>query len=233
MAASSDQQLRNPPLSDQARDRLRAAILQGELKPGEKINIEKVAATFGISRTPIREALKALETEGLVQIHANRGAVVEPQVWQEIHHRYRMRALLEGYAAELSCEKRDPDLIADLQKICSQVRSAGDSFKVLNTAKAHAIAEMNRSFHRTIWLGSGSVTLVRFLEALDLPKSFNDSIYRERALRDTVCQHHDAIVNAFVDGDCQRARTLMESHIQESATLLASHAGDNVGELCC
>lgn len=232
MAATPNNQLRNPPLSDKARDRLRAAILEGELKPGDKINIERVAESFGISRTPIREALKALETEGLVQIHANRGAIVEPQVWQEIHHRYRMRSLLEGYAAELSCGKNDQKLIAALQDNCAMVKKASQA-KTVNEESARRIAELNRGFHRMIWAGSGSMTLVRFLEALDLPQSFNDAFYKEQSARQIVCEHHDAIVDAFVEGDPRKASTLMERHVLVSVDLLASQADDHVSNLCC
>lgn len=232
-AATSDNQLRNPPLSDQARDRLRAAILEGKLKPGEKINIERVAQMFGISRTPIREALKALETEGLVQIKVNRGAIVAPQVWQEIQHRFRMRSLLEGYAAELTCEKNDLNLIAALKENCALAKKEGQTSKPLDMRKARTIAELNRGFHRAIWVGSGSLTLVRFLEALDLPQSFNDSFYKVKSSRDIVCQHHEAIVEAFVQGDTQKAKSLMERHIQVSVNLLASHAGDKTSDLCC
>ena len=233
MAATPDNPLRNPSLSDQARDRLRASILEGELKPGEKINIERVAQTFGISRTPIREALKALETEGLVQIKANVGAMVEPQVWQEIHHRYRMRSMLEGYAAELSCEKKDPNLIAALRDNCALAKKEGQTSTPVSMKKARTIAELNRAFHRAIWLGSGSLTLVRFLEALDLPQSFNDAFYKVKSSRDIVSEHHEAIVEAFVRGDAQKAKSLMERHILVSVNLLAAHADDNIGDLCC
>ena len=232
MAATSNNQLRNPSLSDKARDRLRAAILEGELKPGDKINIERVAETFGISRTPIREALKALETEGLVQIQANRGAIVEPQVWQEIHHRYRMRSLLEGYAAELSCAKKDAKLIAALRDNCAQVKKASQA-KTVNAKNTRTMAELNRGFHRMIWVGSGSMTLVRFLEALDLPQSFNDAFYKEQSARQIVCEYHDAIVDAFIEGDVDKASRLMERHVLNSVDLLASQADDHVSMLCC
>ncbi|HJQ15942.1 MAG TPA: GntR family transcriptional regulator [Allosphingosinicella sp.] len=233
MAETSDYQLRSPSLSDQARDRLRAAIIEGKLKPGEKINIERVAEMFGISRTPIREALKALETEGLVQIKTNRGAIVEPQAWQEIHHRFRMRSLLECYAAQLACEKKDPKLIAALRENCEQAKKAGQALKPVSLEKARKIAGLNRQFHRAIWAGSGSQTLVRFLEVLDLPQSFDEAFYKPKSSRDLVSQHHEAIVEAFVDGDPPRAKSLMEQHILASENLLESQAGGNVGNLCC
>ncbi|HKX77500.1 MAG TPA: GntR family transcriptional regulator [Novosphingobium sp.] len=233
MAAPSDNNLRNPSLSDKARDRLRAAILEGELKPGDKINIERVAETYGISRTPIREALKALETEGLVQIQANRGATVEPQVWQEIHHRYRMRGLLEGYAAELCCEKGDEDLITTLQENCALVRKASQGRKSLSVENARTIAELNRTFHRMIWVGSGSMMLIRVLESLDLPLSFNDSFYDYKNSREIVRNQHEEIVEALVERDPRKASSLMERHIQAAVDLLAFHAGDHAGDLCC
>ncbi|MCP5365656.1 MAG: GntR family transcriptional regulator [Hyphomicrobiales bacterium] len=233
MASIFNHQLRNPPLSDKARDRLRAAILEGELKPGDKINIERVAEAFGISRTPIREALKALETEGLVQIQANRGAIVEPLVWQEIHHRYRMRGLLEGYAAELSCAKQDKRLIAQMQENCDLVKKAIRSSKPLNMESARTVAHLNRSFHRMIWVGSGSLTLIRFLETLDLPQSFDDSFYKNESAREVVFKHHNRIMQAFVEGDAKRAGSLMEGHVQDAADLLASQADVHISNLCC
>lgn len=225
--------MKAPSLSDRARDKLRAAILEGDLKAGEKINIERVAERFGISRTPIREALKALEAEGLVQIQANRGAVVVPHVWQEIQHRYRMRGLLEGYAAELACERKDPVLIGSLQANCALIRKQCGASRPITAIKARRIAELNRAFHRLIWRGAGSVTLAKFIEALDLPQSFNDSFYKDMTSRDLVLQQHEAIVDAFVRGASQEAKSLMERHIQVAVKLLAAAADGHASDLCC
>lgn len=232
MSTDTKEILQGPSLADRARDKLRAAILEGELKVGEKINIERVAQKFGISRTPIREALKALETEGLVQLQPNRGAIVEPQAWQEIQHRYRMRSLLEGYAAELACKHGGPELIAFLKQNCAQVKKQCGDHRTVSPARARKIAELNREFHRAIWSGTGSRTLTRFLEALDLPQSFSDSIYEEKSSRDTVLQEHEAIVASFVSRDADRARELMASHIEMSVDLLASAADGHVSGIC-
>lgn len=232
MARDNSDIIKGPSLADRARDKLRAAILEGDLKPGEKINIERVAETFGISRTPIREALKALETEGMVQLQPNRGAIVEPQAWQEIQHRFRMRSLLEGYAAELACERRDPELVSFLQQNCSQVRAQCNRSQAVSPSRARKIADLNRSFHRAIWEASDSRTLVRFLEALDLPQSFSDSIYLEESSRDLVLQEHQAIVDAFLSGDNEKARELMSGHIQMSGSLLATAAHSPARVMC-
>ena len=93
----------NQSLADQARDLIRRAIFEGEIQPEERITIERIAADFGISRTPVREALKALETDGIVRIHPHRGAVVQRFEAKELYDRYTVRALLEGFAAELAC----------------------------------------------------------------------------------------------------------------------------------
>ena len=233
VATNSKYELRGPSLADRARDKLRAAILEGELKAGEKINIERVASKFGISRTPIREALKALETEGLVQIQTNRGAMVAPQAWQEIEHRFRIRGLLEGYAAELACERKDSELITFLQENCGLAKKECHTFQTATADQARRIAELNRAFHRAIWRGAGSLTLVRLLDALDLPQSFSDSFYQDKNARDVVLQHHEAILAAIIIGDAQKARSCMERHIHVSVTLLASAADDHISDLCC
>lgn len=233
VATASDSPLKNKPLSDQARDRLRAAIFEGDLKPGDKINIERIAETFGISRTPIREALKALETEGLIEIQTNRGAVVQADVWEEIHHRYQMRGLLEGYAAELSCTKASESLIDALRKNCAEARLNCDVATNGQLDALQNIAALNRSFHRIIWAGSGSTILVRFLEALDLPQSFNNAIYTNERARNAVSCQHDAILKAFEQGDSAKARSLMENHIVESADLLADSAEDQAHKRTC
>lgn len=233
MAPASDKLLKSMSLSDRVRDRLRAAILEGELKPGDKINIEKVAGAFGISRTPIREGLKALETEGLVQIHPNRGAIVAPMVWAEIHHRYRMRGLLEGYAAELACAQSDKELIGSLKENCAAVKRLNEAAGDNNITDVMSLGRLNRDFHRIIWAASGSFTLLRFLEALDLPQSFNESFYDAENARDIVCRHHDEIMGAFLEGDAHKAGALMTKHIHDAAGLVASQAQIHVGNLCC
>lgn len=229
--------LKNASLSDLARDRLRAAIIEGKLRPGEKINIERVSEIFGISRTPVREALKALEMDGMVRIEAHRGATVEPLAWREIDHRYAIRSMLEGYAAEQSCLNGGAKLASILEKNSSRVRREIEAPGKMSAKKLRAIAELNNEFHRTIWLASGSLTLIRFLDSLELPRSFSDSFWIEGDYREQVCRHHEEIAAAFAAGDSAKARSLMERHMLASADMIASAAhADDEGDRaapCC
>ena len=211
-------------LADQARDRLRAGIIEGRLKPGDRINIEKVAEQLGISRTPIREALKALETEGMVRIHTHRGAIVEPLVWREIEQRYAIRSMLEGYAAQLACQRQDKDFIYDLERNCFEVRNEIDTAGEFTKSKISRISTLNNEFHRRIWQASGSPTLIRFLESLELPRSFSDSFWNEAQFRDKVWQDHYALTAAFRSGNAAEVKSIMEQHMLASADMIASAA---------
>lgn len=229
--------LKNASLSDLARDRLRAAIIEGKLRPGEKINIERVSEMFGISRTPVREALKALEMDGMVRIEAHRGAIVEPLAWREIDHRYAIRSMLEGYAAEQSCLNGGEKLSSVLEKNCSRVRREIEAPGKMSAKKLRLIAELTNEFHRTIWLASGSLTLIRLLDSLELPRSFSDSFWNEGEYREQVCRHHEEIAAAFTAGDSAKVRRLMERHMLASANMIASaaHAEDEGAHVpsCC
>ena len=232
--------LKGASLADLARDRLRAAIIEGKLRPGERINIERVSEMFGISRTPVREAIKALEMDGMVRIEAHRGAIVEPLAWREIDHRYVIRSMLEGYGAELACEHDEGQLLQALEKNCARVRKEISGASRLSQKKIHMIAELNNEFHRMIWMASGSPTLIRFLESLQLPRSFSDSFWVESDYREQVCRHHEEIVAAFKAGDAKTARQLMERHMLASAEMIAdaaqsaaARAPGEVGPICC
>lgn len=232
--------LKGASLADLARDKLRASIIEGKLRPGERINIERVSEMFGISRTPVREAIKALEMDGMVRIEAHRGAIVEPMAWREIDHRYVIRSMLEGYGAELACEHDEGPLLLALEKNCARVRKEIGGAGRFSQKKIHLIAELNNEFHRMIWMASGSPTLVRFLESLQLPRSFSDSFWTEVDYREQVCAHHEEIVAAFRAKDAGRARQLMEKHMLASADMIADAAqvdagrsGESPGPACC
>src|SRR4051794_8198488 len=85
-------------LASRAKDLIRAAIFEGKIRPEERLTIERIADELGISRTPVREALKALESDGVIQLLPRRGAIVARFSRQEIFDRYTVRAMIEGYA---------------------------------------------------------------------------------------------------------------------------------------
>jgi GntR family transcriptional regulator, vanillate catabolism transcriptional regulator len=211
-------------LADQAKDRIRAAILEGKLRPGEKITIERIAAELGISRTPVREALKALETDSMVRLVQRRGAIVEPLAWREIQHRYAIRAMLEGYAAELACEKADKKLVVALDRNCDRLSKLLANIPLKSQAKLRALVELNHEFHHLIWSASESPTLLRLIETLRLPGSFSEFFWSVKEYREVVAVHHLEITAAFRAGDAKLARKLTEQHLVASGEMIATAA---------
>jgi GntR family transcriptional regulator of vanillate catabolism len=218
------QQLESASLADRARDNIRTAILEGKLKPGEKITIERVADELGISRTPVREALKALETDSMVRLIPHKGAVVEPFAWQEIQHRYVIRAMLEGYAAELACRTADDALLAALNRNCEKLAKAiaGVSSRAI---RIRPLVDLNHEFHSIIRGGSHSPTLARLIESLRQPSSFSEFFWSIPEYRELSLEHHRQITAAFRSRDAKTARKLTELHIIASGEMIARAAG--------
>lgn len=141
-------------------ERLKQAILVGELVPGEQLVEATLAEWCQVSRTPIREALMRLEQDGLVH-RSERGLIVRDSSPEEILDIYATRIVLEGMAARVAAERRTShDLMA--------MRKAQDKIARLDLGDSLAMAERNREFHRTVWRASHNDSLVDLLERLNL-----------------------------------------------------------------
>lgn len=211
-------------MADQAKDRIRAAILEGKLRPGEKITIERIAADLGISRTPVREALKALETDNMVRLIPRRGAIVEPLAWREITHRYAIRALLEGYAAELACDGADEKLLVAMERNCERQAKLLANLRGNSPTKLRALVEINHEFHQLLWTAADSPTLLRIVESLRLPGSFSESFWSIPEYRDVVMAHHREITVALLARDRKLAKELTVNHLTAAGKMIAEAA---------
>ena len=126
------------------RDQLQHAILEGVLKPGERLRAEALAQRFGTSRTPIREALLQLEAQGLVEVEPNRGAVVRTFDREDLFDLYQVRALLEPQAAALAARRITDSEIAQLEQLCDadDLIAANEEFhKIILEAAGQPAAE--------------------------------------------------------------------------------------------
>lgn len=123
-------------------DRIREAILRGYLRPGQRLDQNELAELLNVSRSPVREALRTLAAEGLVQMYPHRGAVVAELSPEEVEEIYFIRGVLEGLAARLAAPRMDEDRIAALQAILEQMEQTTDLDHWL---------ELNRRFHGTIY----------------------------------------------------------------------------------
>ena len=219
MAAPRFTQIAGVSLAEQARESIRTAILDGTLEPEQRITIEELAAEMGISRTPIREALKALEGEGLVKLFPHRGAVVARFARDELDHRYSVRAMLEGYAAELACAADASGMAAALQRICERAE------ELLDDPERSALSELvdlNLEFHATLREGARSPTLERLLDHLRNPVAFSMVYWSDGQRRRGSQQMHLAILDAFQKVDPALARQRTEQHLLEARDLLVA-----------
>ena len=206
LAASND-----PPLAERAYLRLREAIVDGTLAAGSKISERSLAAALGISPQPVREALRRLEGEGMVDSRPRSGTFVAeltPARLAEIGH---IRAALEGAATGIAARRATPADIAALRARLAAIRSAtalGD---------AAALAEANDSFHRTLHAITGNAFLIRSLQALRA--YFHVGSRRvlggEEQFRQAQAEHA-AIVEAIAAGEADRAEDLMQAHALRS-----------------
>jgi DNA-binding GntR family transcriptional regulator len=209
-------------LRDRAYDDIREAILTGALRPGERIKERDVAAQMGISTTPVKEALRRLEQEGLVVSQPRRGAVVGPLVLTPPEEILAIRAHLEGLAARLAAEKMPSEEKRSL------ARELGD-LEALNreTDDPETIADATNAFHHSIRDGADSVFLDRFLDTLapfDRTIRVRSTLDPGEARIDT--QEHRAMLAAILAGDGEAAERVMHEHIHR---VIAFHARSSGG----
>jgi DNA-binding GntR family transcriptional regulator len=148
------------PLRRQVLDELRQSIIAGRLNPGERLVERELIAMMGVSRTVIREALRQLESEGLVAIVPNKGPIVRTLTVEEARDIYAIRAVLEGLAARLFTEQADQAQIARLERALSVVEKAYDSGDV------NSMLETKNNFYEVLFEGTKSETLASMLAIL-------------------------------------------------------------------
>ncbi len=211
--------------------RLRERILSGRLAGGSWLRQERLAAEFGVSRTPVREALRALAAHGLVELHANRGAVVCAPTAREVRDAYAVRAELEGYAAELAAAwAGDADLAG--------LAEAAGRFELLVTGAPAGEAERplwqqaNDRFHLAILDAAGNRRLTATVEALhaSFPRNLTWSALAGHSalLAENVAEHR-GILRAIEDRDPVAARSGMVAHVRRAGNLVAHRLEDLSG----
>src|SRR5574340_89251 len=107
-------------------DFIKDAIISGTLKPGERVPEQEIAENFGISRTPIREAFRQLESEGFITVTPRKGAVVSPITDRDVSEFYDIKSLLEGYAARTACAKLTSREIKRLETLNAQMERCAE-----------------------------------------------------------------------------------------------------------
>lgn len=189
--------------------RLLEAIKTGVFQPHDRLREEDVATRLSLSRTPVREALRKLEADGIIEHRPRLGAVVRALSRTEVVELYEMRLVLERTAAEMAAKHAIAAEIDELEDLNAEIAKA---------LHAPALAAaINQQFHRCIYLATRNRFLLESARALNNalmllgPTTLADE---ERIA--TVCQQHQVIIDAIRNGDPETAGAAAEAHLQTS-----------------
>lgn len=197
-------------LGKQVTDELRHAILTRRHKPGDRLVEDRLSEELGVSRVPIREALRALAAEGLVEVQPRRGASVaevSPEVARDL---VEVRATLEGLNARLAARHRDPAIVAELRTVLESGNQAAGSGDVDD------LVRLNGAFHDKLAQAGGNTILWDMMRTLrertSLVFAANTS---GRARQDW--DEHSRILASVIDGDEELAAMLATRHVRRAA----------------
>ncbi len=224
MGSRSTTRLEVASVVDQVYAAIRDRIADGSLPRGARVHQEGLAEELGVSRTPVREALRRLAAEGLVQMRTNRGAKVLDIDRVGMRAAYEARLVIEPGAARLAAKAGNNGaqerMAAAVAEQRQALHSVGLSF------------EANRAFHLALVAASGNEFLVRFAEQLWVAR-IGAAIYerqlkvQERLLLDV--SEHEQILEAITSGDARRAESLTRRHLVEAMRLSADILADGDG----
>ena len=216
------------PLRDVVFYTLRQAILKGELEPGERLMEMQLAEQLGVSRTPIREAIRKLELEGLVLMIPRRGAIVAKITEKDLKDVLEVRASLERLSTKLACERMEEETIEEL-------REAQEAFKAaLRGDDITLQAQKDVEFHDVIYKSTNNLRLIQMLNNL------REQMYRYRLeyLKDgtshqKLVEEHEAIIEALSRRDTEETTNIMVGHVynQEQAVMCKIHEAESTGPL--
>ncbi|MCR5271560.1 MAG: GntR family transcriptional regulator [Lachnospiraceae bacterium] len=211
------------PLRDVVFNTLREAILRGDLKPGERLMELALASKLGVSRTPIREAIRMLEQEGLAVTIPRRGAQVAGMTEKDMEDVLQIREALDILAAQIACEKMTDEELVDLRK-------AAERFKECTKADdVRKLAEADVEFHDVIYNATDNPKLINLLSNL------REQLYRYRVeyLKDEskykeLIDEHEKIVQGFETKNMEILSGSMKEHVEGQASAMRKVIRDQV-----
>lgn len=205
-------------VSQGAYDRLYELIVTGHFKPGQSLKERELAELLGISRTPIREALRKLETEKLLVSTPHRGYRMPIPTAKEMQNFYELRAELEGMAARLAAERASQ---MDLAKLTSLLEEAKAYLRKRDISQ---MVTLNNNFHHQLAMCTGNTELVSSLQRLradiDLYRVLLWSSHQERPAH--TLQQHEKILGYVIERNTEMAQRSANTHIWDSFMLVSA-----------
>jgi DNA-binding GntR family transcriptional regulator len=188
-------------------DRLREAILRGDLEPGQRLDENALAKVWRVSRTPVRSAIRVLAAESLVELHPHRGAVVSELSRDELEEVYLIRGMLEGMAARLAAPKIDEERLAVLQTIIVEME---------NTPDPDAWMALNNRFHHTIYQAANRPRMLSIIEYVrNIATPYIRQFIEAPKNMESSRRDHWRILDACASGNGERAEAEIRKHLQE------------------
>jgi DNA-binding GntR family transcriptional regulator len=207
---------------EKAYEKIRNAIMFGDLKPGERVVERRICDMLELGRTPVREAFWQLEKDGFIRVMPNKGAYVPKMSIRDYEEIAEVAAVLEGYGVELAAKTIQPKQVEELKKIVRQVSAAA------KTGDYIAYAEMDFVFHEFFPELTQNAFLVREIRKL------RHSLFRLRALTKALYNHvdeflsdHEKILEAIVAGNSKKASNAMQKHIKHSKDRFVQYLQEN------
>jgi len=197
---------------------IRDAIVEGRLEPGRRLKEDELARELGISRTPVREALRVLQSEDLVVATPNRGAVVRAHAAEELEDLYDLRALLEGHAARRAAERITDAQVEELRASCVR-------FAAVSPDDLTGLVRENLVFHHGIFEIAGSARLASMVgKVIRLPLVYNSYRWYSPEQKRISARYHTRIVDALAARDAEQAQLVMGEHVLEARNVLVPRA---------
>ena len=212
------------PLRELVFESLREAIIQGQLRPGERLMELQLAEELGVSRTPVREAIRKLELEGFVVMVPRKGAYVAGITDKDITDVFEVRAGLEALAAGLACERITEDELEQLERSVAQIAELAER------PDLNALVQEDSEFHEIIYRASRNKRLTQILTNLQeqIQRFRLTTLSRPGRTREALDEHRQ-IVEAISARNVELAQRLAAEHIEnaENSLLCAMREGEN------
>ncbi|MBQ7942881.1 MAG: GntR family transcriptional regulator [Lachnospiraceae bacterium] len=204
------------PLRDVVFNTLRQAILTGEMKPGERLMEIHLANKLGVSRTPIREAIRKLELEGLVIMIPRRGAEVAQITWKNLKDVLEVRKVLDVLAIELACERMTREELAQLKTACEEFEAA------TITQDATVIAKADVALHDIIVASTRNDRLIQLVNNLaEQMYRYRFEYIKDMSQHHILVEEHNAMYQSILQKDKESAAAVVRKHVdnQEEAII--------------
>ncbi|EOD01690.1 GntR family transcriptional regulator [Caldisalinibacter kiritimatiensis] len=199
------------PLRDVVFETLKSAIIEGQLKPGERLMEVQLADKLGVSRTPVREAIRKLELEGLVIMMPRKGAYVADVSLKDIMNILEIRASLEGLAASLAAERMTQEELKNLKKRSEEFNEA------LRNGDIKMMIKKDAEIHDIIFKATRNEKLICIAEGLkDQIQRFRVTYITEYNKSESLIEEHQKIIDALSNRDVEKARMYAQQHIENA-----------------